>query len=284
MVVPTHNTASSHTHTTTPLHPPVIQSTQPLNLLSFSLLIFLPPPLSLPLSQVVYAVQGCTASPQFTIPAIHELRERYTYNIYPCGVQALSEGGGEGVKERPMAPLPSRGGAFALEGGRQKGEAEKEKERKRKEKKKEKEEVKGEGKEVSLQESPVERQVKRLHDHYSQLARQPSRIHCNLHLTPPTARAFCPQQQRDVNPIPYYMAYAADVPMEVIKQSRLLSGFDLLEILQEHRKDQFTLSFAHPSDMHPPSRPGMAPGQHTHNGWVWSRGRHEEAAEQFSRN
>lgn len=268
----------SHTHPS----PPICYSVHSPSQSSLPLSLNFPPPLSLPLPQVVYAVQGCTASPQFTIPAIHELRERYTYNIYPCGVQALSEGGGEGVKERPMAPLPSRGGAFALEGGRQKGEAEKE--RKRKEKKKEKEEGKGEGKEVSLQESPVERQVKRLHDHYSQLARQPSRIHCNLHLTPPTARAFCPQQQRDANPIPYYMAYAADVPMEVIKQSRLLSGFDLLEILQEHRKDQFTLSFAHPSDTHPPSRPGMAPGQHTHNGWVWSRGRHEEAAEQFSRN
>ena len=179
-----------------------------------------------------------------------------------------------------MAPLPSCGGAFGLEAKRR-GGAEGERERKRKEKKKEEEE--GEG-EAGLQQSPVERQVKRLHNHYSQVARQPTRIHCNLHLTPPTARAFCPQQQRDINPIPYYMAYAADVPMEVIRQSRILSGFDLLEILQEHRKDQFTLSFAQPPDTHLPSRSVVPPAQHTRSAWLQPRGRHEEAAEQFARN
>ena len=145
-----------------------------------------------------------------------------------------------------MAPLPSRGGAFAADNSMQRG---REDERKRmvKKKKKEKEEVEEEGKEtrcVNWRGCLAEKEAKNLRGHYSIAAQQPTKLRCNLHLIPPTARAVCPQQQRDRNPIPYYTAYAADVPMEVIHQSRTLSGFDILESLQDHRRDLFTLSFS----------------------------------------
>ena len=216
-----------------------------------------------------------------SIPLVDELREKYTYNIYPCGVQPSSEGRREGAggKARLMAPLPSRGGSFCVETSdrdREKDEKEKARERegeREKEKERERGKKRSSGKRLEVsnesslmksfgrgctESSPMEVQVKQLHEHYSTVARQPSRVSCNLELAPPIARAFCPQQQRDPNPIPYYMAYAADVPLEVLEQSRALSGFDLLAELQEHRKDQFALSLAQSPKVVPvKNRPGQ---------------------------
>ena len=216
---------------------------------------------------MVYAVHGCTSNPQSPVPVIRELREKYTYNIYPCGVQPASEGaGGERRKERPMmAPLPSRGGSFTIEGGETARRTRDTKEKRRKKSAKNAsletnclnkafcEEGAGDGEGAT-----IGKQIKQLHEHYCTVARQPSRVSCNLKLTPPIARAYCPQQQRDTRPVPYYMAYAADVPLEVVEQSRALSGFDLLSQLQEHRRDQFVLSFTESPDSHMPSFPVRA--------------------------
>ena len=102
----------------------------------------------------------------------------------------------------------------------------------------------------------IEEEIRYLNKHYYAIAKQPSVVRCDMQLTPPIARAYCPQQQRDINPIPYYMAYAADVPLDVVQQSRVLSGFDQLSKLREHRKDQFVLSFMDSPDSHHPSSLG----------------------------
>ena len=218
--------------------------------------------------QVVYAVRGSTVNSHSPLPAIPELREKYTYNIYPCGVQLASEGGGAGEgangdRGRPMAPLPSRGGSFAAESG----EESKRRDRESKEKAKDRRKAEasecgsnclkrafwGEEEIVDTTSGPVEQQIRQLNKHYYTVARQPSHVRCNMQMTPPIARAYCPQQQRDPNPIPYYTAYAADVPLDVVQQSRALSGFDQLSKLQEYRKEQFVLSFTDSPELHHPS-------------------------------
>lgn len=204
-------------------------------------------------------------------PNIHELREQYTYNIYPCGVPANEVGG---VSERPMAPLPSRGGSFGVEtlegcyDTRKKIPSLTTVKHTHKKKKKKENDINGvtstaeervhraferDGvRDTTPVSGPIEEQVRYLNKHYYSVARQPSHIRCDMQLTPPIARAYCPQQQKDVNPVPYYTAYAADVPLDVIRQSRIMSGFDQLLKFHEHRRDQFILSFTESPDLHHP--------------------------------
>ena len=172
-----------------------------------------------------------------------------------------------------MAPLPSRGGSFAVEAGH---EEMRKRERATREVAKESRDAGSEGSSC-LQRAfgiktpepdqriatptSVEEEIRYLNKHYHDIARQPSVVRCDMQLTPPIARAYCPQQQRDVNPIPYYMAYAADVPLDVVQQSRVLSGFDQLSKFHEHRKDRFVLSFMDsPDSHHPPPLGGRGVG------------------------
>ena len=231
----------------------------------------------------MYAVKGCTLNSETPAPDIRELREKYTYNIYPCGVQPSNEVGGEGAW--PMAPLPSRGGSFGVEPHNSCYDDDPSKEthshhhssKPSSQRKTGKSfsngvvadgrvqrsfEGGGGGAEVS---GPVEQQIRHLNRHYCSVARQPSHVSCDMQLTPPIARAFCPQQQRDTNPVPYYTAYAADVPLDVIQQSRVMSGFDQLLRFNDHQRDQFVLSFAecpevhgHPLSHRPPPPPWQA--------------------------
>lgn len=156
-----------------------------------------------------------------------------------------------------MAPLPSRGGSFTTESG----DESRRRDRKTKKTKKLVEEkpsdngclrkaFRGVDMVDDAVSGPVDQQVKQLHKHYQSVAQQPVQVRCDMQLTPPIARAYCPQQQRDPNPIPYYTAYAADVPLDVVHQSRMLSGFDHLLKLQECRKEQFVLSFTECPDSH----------------------------------
>lgn len=152
-----------------------------------------------------------------------------------------------------MAPLPSRGGSFTTESG----DESRKRDRKMKKTKKLEEDsgclrkaLRGVDMVEDAVSGPVDQQIKQLHRHYQSIAQQPVQVRCDMQLTPPIARAFCPQQQRDPNPIPYYTAYAADVPLDVVHQSRVLSGFDHLLKLQECRKEQFVLSFSESPDSH----------------------------------
>ena len=209
--------------------------------------------------QVVYAVKGCTLNSETPVPAIRELREKYTYNIYPCGLQSSGEigtAGGKGTTTRPMAPLPSRGGSFATDESWKRA-VRNNRQQKVKEPRssecgsKRLQRAFGGGENAAIS-GPVDQQIKYLNKHYDTVAKQPTHVRCDMQVTPPIARAYCPQQQRDTNPIPYYTAYAADVPLDVIQQSRVMSGFDQLLKLHEHRRHKFMLSFSESPDSHNP--------------------------------
>ena len=216
---------------------------------------------------MVYAIKRTTScDSDEPVPVVSELREKYTYNIYPCGLQP--ELGGARKEPRPMAPLPSRGGSFTAESSceesrrrcmklperRKNGHGKKTGDVRETPSKASLQKtlcVRGEGDDYSAAMSgSLHQQLRRLGKHYSSVAQQPTHIHCDLHLTPPIARAFCPQQQKDNNPVPYYTAYAADVPLNVIQQSRILSGFDQMVKLHEQRKEPFMISFTEPY-LHP---------------------------------
>ncbi|CAI7994066.1 TBC1 domain family member 30 [Geodia barretti] len=213
--------------------------------------------------QVVYAIKRTTSfDSDEPVPVVSDLREKFTYNIYPCGLQP--ELGGARKEPRPMAPLPSRGGSFTAESSCDESRKRSMKlpERRKNGHDKKMWDVRETPSKASLQKTlcvggegddystamsgPLHQQLRHLGKHYSSIAQQPTHIHCDMHLTPPIARAFCPQQQKDRSPVPYYTAYAADVPLKVIQQSRVLSGFDQMVKLHEQRKEQFMISFTEP--------------------------------------
>ena len=95
---------------------------------------------------------------------------------------------------------------------------------------------------------PIREQIKLLRQHYSATARQPSLIRCHMDLTPPKARAVCPQTKKtlassDLGPQPMY---GIDVPDEVIQRSQQLSGYNTLKELKKHDKRVFTISYTQP--------------------------------------
>lgn len=205
--------------------------------------------------------------PNSTIPNIKKLREKYTYNIYPCGLlepEAMEgdthDGGG---KDAMMCPPPSRGGSFLWKPKEKKHAGKKEERRKKEESTKNNiqgkvlkdivvkeslvdEEEGGESGSRRLEEFPIETQVKLLTEHYSHVARQPSSIKCNLGLSIPRARALCPQMKRTVDSSPGTVVYAADVPPEVLHQSQILGGFTTLQFLRKQRSKTFTICCPQP--------------------------------------
>lgn len=199
--------------------------------------------------------------PDSTIPNIKKLREKYTYNIYPCGLLEpetegdTSDGGG---KETIMCPPPSRGGSFFWRHKEKKDLEKKEEEGEKEEHKHGKvsrdfvvkeslvDEVEGVDSGRCLEEFPIETQVKLLKEHYAHVARQPTRIKCNISLSAPRARALCPQMKRAIDPSPGTVAYAADVPLDVVHQSRILGGSDTLQFLHQQRHTSFTICYSQP--------------------------------------
>ena len=205
--------------------------------------------------QVVYAVQGCASAPDSVVPDIQKLREKYTYNIYPCAQPLCSpvtpstmEGSpGELLDGSKQCPLPSRGGSLFSTKKKSRSRNGESYNHKR-------------GGSVTLESSvgmetdtemsslesfPVDVQIKKLHELYAHVARQPNTITCNLELVPPRARAICPQTKRTVTPLNFDKSpYAADVPQSVLQQSKIQSGFKALETFKQQRKNTFTISFA----------------------------------------
>lgn len=185
------------------------------------------------------------------IPDIKKLRERYTYNIYPCAQPFSSpetslEVNTDGSKQ---CPLPSRGGSYLF--GRQKGtrsqngthpshSVDSPLSNRRVTGDDGREEVTG-----SFEQLPMDTQLKKLHEHYTQVARQPSSITCNMALAPPRARAVCPQVKTTISYLDFKtVPYAADVPPEILHRSMEQSGSRTLETLHKQRRKTFTISFA----------------------------------------
>ena len=180
--------------------------------------------------QILYAVQDSSLE---QVPSIKKLREKYTFNIYPLAQPEDSEQSQTGR----ICPAPSRGGSFGFEHKSRVPAAES---------------VCEVRQEVAAAasipaSSSVREQVKVLQEHYSHSVKQPASIRCNLRLMPPQARAVCPQTSKAVDISPQSLAYAADVPLDVVEQSRLLSGYSTLELLQQHRKKTFTISYSQDS-------------------------------------
>lgn len=216
--------------------------------------------------QIVYAIQDCATLPNSIIPNIKKLREKYTFNIYPCGLLEpegvegdLHESGG---RDAMMCPPPSRGGSFLWK-PKEKKDARTKKEKRKKEECEKNIEGKvlkdivvkeslvdevegGESGSRRLEEFPIETQIKLLTEHYSHIARQPSSIKCSLGLTIPRARALCPQMKRTVDSSPGTVVYAADVPPEVLHQSQILGGFSTLQFLRKQRSKTFTICCPQP--------------------------------------
>ena len=117
---------------------------------------------------------------------------------------------------------------------------------------------------------PVREQIKLLRDHYAVTARQPSLIRCYMDLTPPKAKAVCPQTRKslvssDVSP---QAMYGLDVPEEVVARSHQLSGYDTLQELKKHKKHVFTISYTHPD---PVELDGIQLGSQEED-WSWKGG------------
>ena len=90
-------------------------------------------------------------------------------------------------------------------------------------------------------------QIKLLREHYTQTAKQPCSIRCTIGLTPPQAKAVCPQTKRSVV-LPTGSVYAADVPQDVLVKSRALSGHTTLDLLSKQKKRVFTISYSQPQE------------------------------------
>ena len=94
---------------------------------------------------------------------------------------------------------------------------------------------------------PMKDQVRLLREHYSATARQPSLIRCQLDLTPPKAKAVCPQTNKtfasaNLSQLPMY---GIDVPDEVVARSHQLGGYGTLQELRKQKR-VFTISYTHP--------------------------------------
>lgn len=117
---------------------------------------------------------------------------------------------------------------------------------------------------------PVKAQIKLLREHYSLTARQPSTIRCYMDLTPPKARAVCPQTKKSLvsTNMSSQPMYGVDVPDEVVARSHQLSGYNTLEELKKHNKHIFTISYTNPD---PEELDGIQLGPEDVD-WTWGRG------------
>lgn len=197
---------------------------------------------------MVYAVRECAKAPGSSVPDIKNLREKYTYNIYPCA-QLLNlgdstpgtTGSEEGGRRLKRCPHPSRGGSFFFGRKGKETKADTAPREMVKESLTDDEEERVPKEDSRLQKCPIKVQVKKLHKHYLQVAKQPTCISCDMTLAPPKARPVCPQTKKSTAPAEFTMSYAADVPPEVLRESRIRSGLDAVEAIQ-NRKKPFTIS------------------------------------------
>lgn len=202
----------------------------------------------------MFAIQDCATAEDSNVSQIQQLREKYTYNVCPCALPEDEEAELCCHDNGRPCPPPSRGGAFGSP--RTMGENESHSYthhlRKSRFQAKKKEFVEDQLSSTTLpttdDSQPIREQIRLLREHYSLTARQPSLIRCYMDLTPPKARAVCPQTKKtlvspNLGPQPMY---GIDVPDEVIKKSQQLSGYSTLKELKKHNKRVFTISYTHP--------------------------------------
>lgn len=212
------------------------------------------------------------------VPPIHKLREKYTYNVCPCALPEDEEAELRRQDNSRPCPPPSRGGAFGppVQGGKgQSGSGSSTDKKKLRLSGKKKEFVEDQLSSSVLpagvdDQQPLREQVKLLREHYSVTARQPSLIRCYMDLTPPKAKAVCPQTKKTlVSPnMTRQPMYGVDVPDEVVARSHQLSGYKTLEELSKNKKHVFTISYTHP---HPDEFEGIQLGPEDGE-WPWKGG------------
>lgn len=202
--------------------------------------------------QIVFAIQDCAGADNSNIPAIEQLREKYTYNVCPCALPEDEEAELSRHDNGRPCPPPSRGGAFGLpvshhgvKGESGSGNPAKKSRFRTKKKEFVEDQLSSSNLPTNNEDQPIREQIRLLREHYSLTARQPSLIRCYMDLTPPKARAICPQTRKtlvssDLTPQPMY---GIDVPDDVIKRSEQLSGYSTLKELKKHDKRVFTISY-----------------------------------------
>ena len=197
----------------------------------------------------MYSIQDCAVEQSDSIPNIKKLREKYTYNIYPCAQLLDLRGCPEEKQDLRPCPVPSRGGSFVAgrSTNRQRFSSAEEERDGPLDNEEEEEDFEG----SSESDTSAQLEIKNLHKHYLKVAKQPSSIQCNMGLAPPRARAVCPQTRNSVSPAHYPMTYGADVPAEVLRESQLRSGVNVLTSLREQRRKIFTIDYTQPKSMRP---------------------------------
>lgn len=186
-----------------------------------------------------------------SIPNIKKLREKYTYNIYPCAQLVDLQGRSEEKKNLRPCPVPSRGGAFITGGSTGRWKSSSGEEERDSSVDNEEEDLEASSESDAHSDTSMQHEIKKLHKHYLTVAKQPSKIQCNMDLAPPRARAVCPQTRHSVSPAHYPMAYGADVPPEVLRESQLRSGVNVLTSLREQRRKTFTIAYTQPKSVQP---------------------------------
>lgn len=179
----------------------------------------------------MYTLKDSALAPNSSIPNIKQLREQYTYNIYPCvsvvAVEQSGVGRNDGCRQ---CPQPSRGGSFLPISVSPRHTPERSLKRLD-------EGEKGEG---DLRTLPLDCQIKKLSEHYASIARQPI-VSCDVMLAVPRAKVVCPQTWDSVFPLGHSAPYAADVPNSVLQRSKALCHSSTLEFVQQHCRSSFTL-------------------------------------------
>ena len=191
-----------------------------------------------------------------SIPNIKQLREQYTYNIYPCMPVAATEPAGMGKNGgHKQCPQPSRGGSFLPLSVSMGHTTRRTSERPVED---QVDEGEGEGRKSDFKGMPVNYQIKKLGERYASVARQPS-VSCDLALAMPQARVVCPQTRQALFPLGHSVSYAADVPNSVLQHSRMLSHGCTLEFVQHHCQSAFTLQSFPGSHLCPPRAHPLQP-------------------------
>ena len=179
----------------------------------------------------MYTLKDSALAPNSSVPNIKQLREQYTYNIYPCvsvvAVEQSSAGRNDGCKQ---CPQPSRGGSFLPISVSPRHTPERPLATLEE----------GEKDMTDLRSLPLNCQIKKLSEHYASIARQPS-VSCDVIPAVPRAKVVCPQTWDSVFPLGHSAPYAADVPNSVLQHSRALCHASTLEFVQQHCRSSFTL-------------------------------------------
>lgn len=167
--------------------------------------------------QAMYAVRDAMVSRKAL--TVQQLRDKHTYNVCPCPPD-------EGTKK---CPPPTMGGAFQSREkpiGRPSNHH------------RDAKDYDNNG-DAGLKDLPLPEQIKVLQHRYSKVARIPKKITCELGIgAAPMARASCPQSMKHSVG---YSAYAADVPLIVLKSARAMPTLDGLG------SRPFTLMYSQPA-------------------------------------